>query len=194
LCLTALYKESALTVSANGSASKGSAAKKEDGFSFFPFLITFVLMFTSWMVLSGKFEPLLLWLGGISSVLIAYFFHDLLFPSMKQGYTKVFFKFLQFMPWLILEIVKANFHLLFLVFHPRMKELIDPHIIDFKTNLKSDLAITTLANAITLTPGTITVTASRDGVFRVHAIDKPSAESLPGVMLEKVANVFGEKI
>ena len=75
-----------------------------------------------------------------------------------------------------------------------MNEMIHPHIIDFKTNLKSDLAITTLANSITLTPGTITVTASRDGVFRVHAIDKPSAEALPGVMLEKVANVFGEKI
>jgi len=183
-----------LTVSANGPAEKGRSAQKEGGFSFFPFLITFVLMFITWIVLSGKFIPLLLWLGGISSLLIAYFFHDLLFPNMKPGTAKIFFQFLRYTPWLILEIVKANFHLLYLVFHPRMMDMIDPHIIEFKTNLESDVAITTLANSITLTPGTITVTASSDGAFRVHAIDKPSAEALPGVMLEKVATVFGEKI
>jgi len=182
-----------LSDTANDLDKGPGVAAKEVGFSFFPFLITFVLMFISWIVLSGKFEPLLLWLGGISSLLIAYFFHDLLFPEMRPGYVKIFFKFSQYTPWLILEIVKANFHLLYLVFHPRMMEMIDPHIIDFKTDLKSDIAITTLANSITLTPGTITVTAGGDGMFRVHAIDKPSADALPGVMLEKVENVFGER-
>jgi multicomponent Na+:H+ antiporter subunit E len=75
-----------------------------------------------------------------------------------------------------------------------MRDLIDPQIITFKTKLKSDIAITTLANAITLTPGTITVSADSDGVFRVHAIDRVSAEALPGIMLEKVAKIFGEEI
>lgn len=97
-----------------------------------------------------------------------------------------------YIPWLLWEIIKANFHLLFIVFHPKMKDLIDPHIIIFKTNLKTDIAITTMANSITLTPGTITVSADSDGVFRVHAIDKASAEALPGKMLDKVAKVFGE--
>jgi multicomponent Na+:H+ antiporter subunit E len=73
-----------------------------------------------------------------------------------------------------------------------MHTLIDPHIITFKTHLTSDIAITTLANSITLTPGTITVTATSDGAFKVHSIDRQSAEGLPGTMLEKVAHVFGE--
>ena len=162
--------------------------------SFFSFLITFVLMFLTWIVLSGKFDPLLLWLGGISSFFVAYYFYDLLFPAMESGYTKVFFRFIAYTPWLIWEIIKANFHLLYIAFHPRMNELIDPHIITFKTHLKSDIAITTLANSITLTPGTITVTADSDGVFRVHAIDRESAEALPGTMLKKVAKIFGEEI
>ena len=162
--------------------------------SFLSFLITFILMFLSWIVLSGKFEPLLLWLGGISSFLVAYYFYDLLFPNLEPGYLKIFIKFINYCPWLIVEIIKANFHLLYLAFHPRMKDLIDPHIITFKTNLKTDIAITTLANSITLTPGTITVTADSDGVFRVHAIDRESAEALPGTMLKKVAKVFGEDI
>lgn len=151
-------------------------------------------MFASWIVLSGKFDILLLVLGAVSSFLVAYYFYDLLFPDFESNYAGVFFRFMGYIPWLILEIIKANFHVLKICFHPGMKDLIDPQIIAFKTNLKSDIAIATLANSITLTPGTITVTASRDGVFRVHAIDRESAEALPGTMLEKVAKVFGEEI
>ena len=53
-------------------------------------------------------------------------------------------------------------------------------------------SVTTLANSITLTPGTITVTTGSDGTYRVHAIDKPSADALPGEMLDKVADIYGE--
>lgn len=166
--------------------------EKKPSFSFGSFFITFVLMFLTWIVLSGNFSGMLIGLGIFSSALVAFFFHDLLFPSFTRGHIRIFFKFLAYIPWIILEIVKANFHLLKIVFSPNMKDLIDPHIITFKTDLKSDLAITTLANSITLTPGTITVTAIRDGVFRVHAIDKPSADALPGAMLEKTAEIYGE--
>tara|TARA_B100000614_G_scaffold238118_1_gene236748 strand:+ start:366 stop:941 length:576 start_codon:yes stop_codon:yes gene_type:complete len=171
-----------------GKVSLGQEEKQ----SFAPFMITFVLMFATWLILSGNFAPLLISLGLISSLIVAWFFHDLLFPSLTGKHLGIFIKFSAYIPWLIIEIIKANFHLLYLVFHPRMKELIDPHIIDFKTNLESDLAVTTLANSITLTPGTITVTTGSDGSYRVHAIDKPSAEALPGTMLDKVADIYGE--
>jgi multicomponent Na+:H+ antiporter subunit E len=183
-----------LAVSDSGDAKNTGTRSAWCWKSFFSFLLTFILMFLTWIVLSGKFDPLLLWLGGISSFFVAYYFYDLLFPGMEQEYTGVFFRFLKYIPWLFFEIIKANFHLLYIAFHPRMKEMIDPHIITFKTNLKSDIAIATLANSITLTPGTITVTATSDGVFRVHAIDRESADALPGTMLEKVAKVFGEDI
>lgn len=182
-------------IGSNNGVAKENGNRRPTVFkAFFSFLITFILMFFSWIVLSGKFDPLLLWLGGISSFFVAYYFYDLLFPVIEPGYGKIFFEFIKYTPWLMWEIVKANFHLLYLAFHPRMKELIDPHIFTFKTNLKSDIAITTLANSITLTPGTITVTADSDGVFRVHAIDRESAAGLPGTMLKKVAKIFGEEI
>jgi len=174
----------------------GDKGKPSSSFikSLLSFSITFILMFSTWLVLSGIFEPLLLGMGAFSSLLVAYYFKDLLFQSLEPGDIKVFFRFIKYVPWLIWEIVKANFHLVYLVFHPRMHDLIDPQIVIFKTNLKSDLAITTLANSITLTPGTITVTADNEGVFRVHAIDREMAEALPGAMLEKVAKVFGEDL
>ncbi len=162
-------------------------------FSFVSFFLTFILMFFTWVVLSGNFSTLLISLGVISSLLVAWFFHDLLFPDVTSRYPGLFFRFITYIPWLIWEIVKANFHLMFLIFHPRMKELIDPHITVFQTDLTSDLPITILANSITLTPGTITVTATADGLFSVHAIDRRSADALPGTMLSKVADIYGEK-
>ncbi|MFO7748628.1 MAG: Na+/H+ antiporter subunit E [Desulfobacteraceae bacterium] len=160
----------------------------------FKFLTTFLLLLGLWLVLSGNFDPLLIFFGLLSSFLVAWFFSDLLFADPEFRFSLMVPRFCAYIPWLMLQILKANFHLLYLVFHPRMKELIDPHMVVFKTNLKSQMAIVTLANSITLTPGTITVTADRDGVFRVHSIDRESAEALPGVMLEKVAKVYGEEI
>ncbi len=186
-----------MTKSNTGNGKPGTpgkpAAAQEKKSTFVPFLITFILMFATWVILSGNFSALLLSLGVISSLLVAWFFHDLLFPSVTADHLRIFIKFSVYIPWLTWEIVKANFHLLYLVFHPRMKDLIDPHITNVKTDLESDLAITTLANSITLTPGTITVTTGSDGVFRVHAIDRPSAKGCPGDMLDKVANIYGEK-
>lgn len=176
----------------NGLLNKGTPLSNFSK-SFIPFSLTFLLMFGTWIILSGKFETLLISFGLISSFIISLFFYDLLFPDFHLRYIGMFFKFLKYVPWLLMEIIKANFHLLFIVFHPRMKDLIDPHIIVFKTNLKSDMAIATMANSITLTPGTITVSSDSDGVFRVHAIDQESAEALPGEMLDKVNKIFGEK-
>jgi multicomponent Na+:H+ antiporter subunit E len=176
----------------NRSEKKGTWSRKKSGSALFSFCITFVFMFVTWIILSGKFDPLLLGLGIFSSAIVAWFFHDLLFAGATMEQAGVFVRFCRYMPWLVMEIIKANFHLLYLVFHPRMLQLIDPHIIRFQTGLKSDIAITTLANAITLTPGTVTITATSEGSFRVHSIDRKSAEGLPGVMRDRVAHVYGE--
>ncbi len=178
----------------NNKTRSGRINKDSKLKAFFSFLITFMLIMICWIVLSGKFEPLLLVLGCVSSFLVSYYFYDLLIPAMEPAYLGMFFRFICYIPWLLLEIMKANFHMIYISFHPRMKQMIDPRIITFKTRFKSDIAIATLANSITLTPGTITITADADGVFRVHAIDRECASALPGTMLKKVAHIFGEQV
>ena len=96
---------------------------------------------------------------------------------------------MRYIPWLLYEIFLANLHILYLVFHPRMMELIDPKIIRFRSKLKKDFSLVTFANSITLTPGTITVYVSIDGNFHVHAIDKKSGDALPGEMEDRVAEM-----
>jgi len=160
---------------------------------FYPFLLTFLIMFGIWVLLSGKFDPFHLSLGLISCAIVSFLSSDLLFPSPKiKGLLRQWVRFVRYVPWLMIEIIKANLHVTYLVFHPRMMELIDPRIIKFRSKLKSDLALVTFANSITLTPGTITVDVSIDGDFKVHAIDKASGDPLPGAMEANIAKAFGE--
>ncbi len=158
------------------------------------FVLTFILMFVLWIVLSGKFELLLLVLGAAASFLVALFSRDLLFPSpnvSKQIITTI--RFFKYLPWILYQVFLANLHLLYLVFHPKMSDLIEPHIVTFQSILRKELAIVTMANSITVTPGTITVSVTIDGAFKVHAIDKISAKDLPDEMQHRVSQVFGEE-
>jgi multicomponent Na+:H+ antiporter subunit E len=157
------------------------------------FFLRFSVLMALWVVLSGMFDAFHLSLGVLSSAFVAHMSSDLLPASSDvTRLSGIVFRFLLYIPWLILEIFKANLWLLYLVFHPRMIELIDPQTIKLKSKLESPLSITTFANSITLTPGTITIYVDERGYFSVHAIDLKSAQGLPGEMQEKIAHVFGE--
>ena len=60
-----------------------------------------------------------------------------------------------------------------------------PVIIHFKTDLKSRTARVLLANSITLTPGTITVSLE-DDVYTVHCLDKSLAEGIDSSVFVKL--------
>jgi len=149
-------------------------------------------MFGFWIILSGKFDPFHLSLGVISSSLISLISSDLLFENTsKKGRFKEALRFIRYTGWLLYQIVLANIYVAFLALHPRMKDMLDPTIVTFKTKLKSNLSRVTLANSITLTPGTITI-RMEDDVFYVHSLNRKTAEGLPGEMEERIARIFGE--
>jgi multicomponent Na+:H+ antiporter subunit E len=158
------------------------------------FLLTFLIMTAIWILLSGKFDTFHLSLGIISCAIVAYISGDLLFESPQiMRLPGTWLRFIQYIPWLFYQVFMANLHVLYLTFHPRMHDLINPKIIIFKSKLYSDISLVTFANSITLTPGTITVYVSGDGEFHVHAIDDQSAQGLPGEMEARVAKAFGEE-
>jgi multicomponent Na+:H+ antiporter subunit E len=157
------------------------------------FAVTFLITAVFWLVFSGKYDPFHLSLGAASCLLVAALSADLLFPrGIGENFAGTWLRFAGYVPWLLIQIFLANLHVLRLVFHPRMREVIDPHIIEFDTTLEGDIARTTFANSITLTPGTITVSVSVMGRFSVHCIDPVSGKSLPGEMQRKIASVFKE--
>ena len=98
-------------------------------------------------------------------------------------------RFALYLPWLIYQVVVANVHVAKLVLNP---EKIHPQVIRFKTKLKSDFSMVTLANSITLTPGTITMDII-DGEFIVHALsERVAVDLLSGDMENRVAHIFLE--
>ena len=161
--------------------------------SWVPFILTFCVTFATWCVLSGKFDAFHLALGIVSCGIVSFISADLIFSgSTARRLPIIWLRFLRYIPWLLFQVFVANIHVMYLTFHPNMMDLIDPRIVQFKSRLRSDLALVTLANSITLTPGTITVYISVYGDVTFHMIDVESGQSLPWIMDARIAEIFGQ--
>ena len=155
------------------------------------FIATFFIMIAFWMLLSGKFDLFHLTLGVICSLIVSLMTHDLLFANVRLGDSRLIVsRFFLYIPWLIYQIVMSNVHVAYLALSPKMP--INPQIISFKTKLESDISWVTLANSITLTPGTITMDI-REREFFIHALDKKVADDLnTGEMEDRIAHIYME--
>ena len=81
-----------------------------------------------------------------------------------------------YLPKFLWECFKANIDVAWRVIHPQLP--INPGIVRVKTSLKTDTALTFLANSITLTPGTLSVDVDKDdGLLYVHWIDVKSRDT-----------------
>jgi len=91
---------------------------------------------------------------------------------------------------LFLEIVKANFVTARRVFLRKGEE---PAIVTIRTPLEHEWQRVLLANAITLTPGTITLHLEGDSLV-VHCLNRQDADTLESSSMEKkIAKLEGKK-
>lgn len=137
----------------------------------------FLLFLLLWIILNGQFTLEILAIGIAVSVAMYAFickFMDYSIEKDKHLLRKLpltaCYLFL-----LIKEIIKANVDTIHMVLSS--KEEIDPVIVKFSPPLKTRAAKVMLANSITLTPGTITVSVEGDE-FMVHALDAEFAAGL----------------
>jgi multicomponent Na+:H+ antiporter subunit E len=176
---------------------KGRSKKKEmsdNSGKVFGIAVTFCAMFLFWLLLSGMLDALHVGAGLICSLIVALISHDLLVTGEGEKRLVKAFRFFIYLWWELWQIILANFDVTYRVLHPKMP--IDPVIIEFETPLRSDFALVTLANSITLTPGTITINVDpAKGKFQVHAIAQAPADALTvdKTMQSKVAKVFMEE-
>lgn len=159
----------------------------------FGITITFSVMFLFWILLSGLFDAFHLISGVICCGIVTLISHDLLVKGKDKKFLTKSLRLLLYIPWEFWQIVLANIDVAYRVLHPRMP--IDPGVIEFETSLRGDFALVTLANSITLTPGTITILVEPErGKFVVHAIAKEPGDALlvDQTMQKKVAHVYME--
>jgi len=177
----------------NPSRPDGSSRRRMSSVFNVTNLFVFLILMILWVVFSGRFDGFHLVMGLLSSALVTAMSGDLMSTSSQpHRLFGLWLRLAGYVPWLLYQIFLANLHVMALVFHPQMRERIDPKIITFDSRLKSDWARMLFANSITLTPGTITVDVTVWGRFSVHCIDEASGRSLPGKMETKIANIFRE--
>lgn len=136
-----------------------------------------ILFFVLWIIFNGKITTEIILFGVVISAAVFAFickFMDYSLQKEKRVLQSSGF-LLKYVAVLIVEIIKANLAVIHMILTDR--EVAEPVLIKFRTNLKSDSARVLLANAITLTPGTITVSLEEEE-FVIHCLDKNMADGI----------------
>ena len=137
--------------------------------------LTLALWFATWLLWSGLYKPLLINLGVLScllTLLIARrmgFFEPDVFSLHLTG------RLVPFWGWLSKELVKSNVEVARIVLSPRM--IISPTIVNLQALPKGRVSQAILGNAITLTPGTVTID-DYEGQLMVHCLTRDGAREL----------------
>ena len=136
-----------------------------------------LVFFCVWIIFNGAVTLEILVLGALISAAMFWFvcrFMDYSMEKERKFYQKVPL-FTRYVTVLLKEILKANAAVFRLIL--TRKESIEPVLVYVRTDLKTETARVILANSITLTPGTITVSMTQRQLL-VHCLDKSLAEGM----------------
>ncbi len=131
----------------------------------------FVLFFVIWIIFNGQITLEIALFGLVISAVMYWFICKFFDYSIRRELINI--KLLgysaKYIAVLVLEIIKANLQVVKLIGTARYE--LEPALVTFHTVLKTESARALLANSITLTPGTITVSLDGDELM-VHCLDK----------------------
>lgn len=152
------------------------------------FVYQTLALFVIWILLTESYSPAHLSLGLVAALGVALLNTG---PAQPTVVTIRWLRLLTFLPWLFGRILMSGLHLSYLILHPKLP--IAPVLIRYSTKIGHETGIVLLGNSVTLTPGTVTAEASKEGLV-VHAMDGDSLEDLNSLRLEReVVNIFDVK-
>ena len=133
-----------------------------------------VALLVSWVLWSGIYKPLLLWLGLFSCLLsmwlaqrMGFFRHPMSLRSILRLPAHWW--------WLLGEIIRSSLEVARVVLSPSLP--ISPTVVDLITTETTDVGKVILGNSITLSPGTVTIDVHEDCLL-VHCLTQHSASQL----------------
>ncbi|MCM8782646.1 MAG: Na+/H+ antiporter subunit E [Candidatus Omnitrophica bacterium] len=134
-------------------------------------IVMFLVALLAWILLSWPPDGQHLLVGLLIAGLVSFLTGDLFTKRPHHFLSPArYLWLLYYIPVFVWECLKANIDVAKRVVHPDLP--IKPGIVKVKTNLKSDTALTFLANSITLTPGTMSVDIiPEEGILYIHWID-----------------------
>ncbi|MFW5956058.1 MAG: monovalent cation/H+ antiporter subunit E [Halorhabdus sp.] len=141
------------------------------------YLAVFGASYLFYLVVGTVTAPFDLLTGAISAGVVTAFLAPVVFkfPITWRGWPRLVFWGVLYIPYLLWEIAKANVQLAIVILHPRLP--IDPEMVEVEAQVYDELAMTGLANSITLTPGTLTVDIGERAMV-VHTLTETAREGL----------------
>lgn len=163
-------------------SNRSTPAKPELPDGFLPLFATLLLL---WILLHGSLSLQLLAIGIPAALAIAWLFRDGLsfVTDFRFRSPEALRAAPQFLLFFFKSLVIANIALAGVVLSPKLP--IAPGIVKARTRLKSRMGRLLLANAITLTPGTLTVKLDGEWIY-VHCV-RVAATDIEGATAEILA-------
>ena len=157
------------------------ATKIKHSVKFISFIVYFIVLFLLWFTLSGYLKPLLLFFGLISVLFVSW----MSFRAKALDYDALPLKLLLRLPfywlWLAKEIIKSGITTTKIIWSNDYS----PELIKIKASQKNSTGIANYANAITLTPGTVTIEIEKNNLL-VHALSKELSEDLQSGEMDRL--------
>ena len=153
-----------------------------------------LLFFLVWVIFNGRITLEIAIFGMAVSSAMFWFVCKFMSYSLKKefGFYKRVPVFFQYLYCLVKEIVGANIVVSRMIL--TRKERMEPVIVRVHTDLKTETARVILANSITLTPGTITVSLTGQELL-VHCLDKSLSEGMAdSVFVKLLHKMEGEDV
>jgi multicomponent Na+:H+ antiporter subunit E len=150
---------------------------------------SFVVMFAYWLLLSGHTKAWLIGAGVVCAGLVAAVVWRMGAADDEGHPIELIPRGLIYWPWLVREIILSALNVARLILNPLLP--ITPAMIKLKAGQKTAVGLTTYANSITLTPGTISVeVSSRHKTILVHAIERAPADDLAQGGMDRMVSWF----
>ena len=145
----------------------------------------YILLFLFWIILNGKITAEIVAFGLVLTTAIFWFMCKFLeySPKYEIFVLKNFIWIIAYFFVLLIEMVKSAITVYKKVYSHKIE--IQPQMVFFDVDIKSEFLRFVLANSITLTPGTITVDVD-DNHFCVHALDYTVAEGIENSTFIKI--------
>lgn len=150
------------------------------------------LFFLVWVIFNGRITLEIALFGiAVAGAVFAFIckYMDYSIQKELRLYRKLP-QYAQYILVLIKEIIGANLTVCRMIL--TRKETLEPVIVRVHTDLKTETARVVLANSITLTPGTITVSMSGQELL-VHCLDKTLSEGMEDSVFVKLLRKIEEE-
>lgn len=157
---------------------------------------TFICLWAIWLVLTASTDLQEILVGGIIAFIVALPSHQLLFRG--DGWKKItpsrMAHALAYLPYYIWAEIKAHANVIYRIVHPKMP--IKPGIVKVPIKMKTDFGVTTVADSITMTPGTLSVDVGNGAIY-VHWINvttvdpEETGKKIAGGLERFIGGIFG---